>query len=183
MARIRDSDAVAYRRVFETYYEPLLLFAQKYVHSAEIAREVIQDVFSRLWRQRAGWVLRDTLRGYLYGAVRNACLNELKRQATEADNLARTSQEYASTPSMVPALGQASLSAQEELEVEERRVAIWNAVQQLPERRRMVVTLRWQHQLSYSEIAEAMDISVKGVEIQLARALADLAKSLERFVR
>jgi len=183
VARIRDGDAGAYRRVFEAYYEPLLRFAQKHVHSADTAREVIQDVFSRVWRQRAGWILHDTLRGYFYGAVRNACLNELKRQATEAHNLVRTSREYASYPDLTPAFGQVPPSPQEELEAEERRVAIWAAVQQLPERRRMVVTLRWQHQMSYAEIAEAMEISVKGVEIQLTRALADLAKSLERFVR
>ena len=44
--------------------------------------------------------------------------------------------------------------------------------------RRMVVVLRWQHQLTNPEIARIMGISVKGVEMQFSRALADLRRKL-----
>ena len=53
----------------------------------------------------------------------------------------------------------------------------------LPERRRMVVVLRWQHQMSHTEIANVLGISVKTVEVQMGRALASLRKQLGHFNR
>ena len=55
------------------------------------------------------------------------------------------------------------------------------AVLALPERRRMVVVLRWRHQMSYAEIASVLGISVKTVEVQMGRALASLRKQLGHF--
>ena len=52
------------------------------------------------------------------------------------------------------------------------------AMESLPERCRLVMQLRWREQLSYAEIAEVMQISVKGVENQLARGLAALRRRL-----
>ncbi len=47
----------------------------------------------------------------------------------------------------------------------------------------MVAILRWQHQLSYAEIAHVLAISVKTVEVQMGRALASLRKQLARLQR
>jgi RNA polymerase sigma-70 factor, ECF subfamily len=57
------------------------------------------------------------------------------------------------------------------------------AIAQLPERCRLVMQLRWQEQLGYSEIASILGISVKGVEIQLARGLRALRARVQRDAR
>ena len=54
------------------------------------------------------------------------------------------------------------------------------AIGHLPERCRLVMQLRWQEQLSHSDIASVMGISLKGVEIQLARGLRALRERLRR---
>ena len=67
------------------------------------------------------------------------------------------------------------------LERDELHAHLSRAVGELPERRRLVVLLRWQHQLSNGEIARVLGISEKGVETQFGRALAALRKRFARF--
>ena len=52
----------------------------------------------------------------------------------------------------------------------------------LPERCRLALTLRWQRQMSYAEVAEAMEISVKTVEIYVSRGLAALRENYRTFL-
>jgi RNA polymerase sigma factor (sigma-70 family) len=77
-------------------------------------------------------------------------------------------------------VGQGSLPARADaaLEAEELGNQLKAVVSRLPERRRLVVVLRWQYQLTNPEIARVMGISVKGVEMQFSRALADLRREL-----
>ena len=65
-------------------------------------------------------------------------------------------------------------SADADLEASELRDRLRAAVAALPERRRAVVVLRWRHGLTNPEIARILGISIKGVEVQFSRALADL---------
>src|SRR6059058_5465514 len=52
-ARVRAGDAAAFERAFRTYHAALCKFACRYVHSPEIAEELVHDVFARLWEERA----------------------------------------------------------------------------------------------------------------------------------
>ena len=130
------------------------------------------DVFARLWVRRAEWIVRTSVRSYLFGATRNGALNLRKRQAVEEDWAAASA---ASDPSERPDTPRRPDEVMESADAEERvRVAL----ETLPERCRLVMQLRWRDQLSYAEIAEVMDISVKGVENQLARGLKSLRDKL-----
>src|ERR1700691_4531022 len=75
VARIRAGDTHAYRAMFEAYYDPLCAFAGAYVDSPPTAEELVQDVFAWVWAERTRWTVRDSLKNYLFGAVRNRALN------------------------------------------------------------------------------------------------------------
>ena len=170
--RVRSGDASAFESLFRTYYEPLCRFCTRYVSEAALAEEIVQDVFARLWVRRAEWIVRTSVRSYLFGATRNGALNLRKRQAVEEDWAAASA---ASDPSERPDTPRRPDEVMESADAEERvRVAL----ETLPERCRLVMQLRWRDQLSYAEIAEVMDISVKGVENQLARGLKSLRDKL-----
>src|SRR6185503_19604962 len=171
--RIRRGDAGAFEELFREHHAGLCRFAAGYVRDAAVAEELVQDVFFELWRGRAGWELRATLRAYLFGAVRNRALNHLKRAKREGGWLARLRRETdPADPS--PAPDRAAVEA-------EAAAAVARAVARLPERARMAVELRWHHGLRHGEIAEVMGISVKGVENQLGRALKALRATLGDF--
>ncbi|MDF2770709.1 MAG: polymerase sigma-70 factor [Geminicoccaceae bacterium] len=168
VARIRAGDARALETLFRGHYRALCDFAVRYVRDAAAAEDLVQDLFADLWSRRESWVLRGSVRAYLFTAVRNRALNLRKRQAMERD------WERDESASEVPALHQVPDGADEVLEREELQHRVSAAVESLPERCRLVMHLRWHERMPHAEIAAVMGISVKGVEMQLARGLKAL---------
>ncbi|HJU66100.1 MAG TPA: RNA polymerase sigma-70 factor [Gemmatimonadaceae bacterium] len=170
--RIRAGDDGAFEAMFRDYYERLCLFTTGLVRSPETAEEIVQEVFLNIWTNRHGWQVRSGIAAYLYGAARNRALNHLQHLKVERLHEERTVREaQAFHAPGVPAADDVLLRQQ-------TAEAVRAAIEQLPERARLAVTLRWQHQLRHAEIAEVMGISVKGVENQLARALVMLRRHL-----
>ena len=166
--RVRAGDERALETLFRAYFAPLCEFAVRYVREPALAEEVVQDLFADLWARRADWQLRGSVRAYLFGAVRNRALNLRKRQATERDWVEDE------TVTEIRSLHREPDRADEAIERDELRSRVNAAVESLPERCRLVMHLRWREQMSHAEIAGIMGISVKGVEMQLARGLRAL---------
>ena len=168
VARIRASDERALETIFRAHYAAMCDFALRYVREPALAEELVQDLFADVWARRTQFHLTGSLRAYLFSAVRNRALNLRRRQAMESDwerdEIAGGSTSFQHAPEQPDAV----------LEREDVRARVSAAVESLPERCRLVMHLRWREQLRHAEIAEIMGISVKGVEIQLARGLRAL---------
>jgi RNA polymerase sigma-70 factor (ECF subfamily) len=173
VARIRSGDPGALEELFRAQYAPLCEFAARYLRDDALAEELVQDLFADLWARRHLWQVRDSVRAYLFAAVRNRALNVRKRQAMESD------WEADEASADVRALHADPEPADAALDRAELRTRLDQAIAALPERCRLVMHLRWREQMPYAEIASVMGISVKGVENQLARGLAAIR---QRFV-
>jgi RNA polymerase sigma-70 factor (family 1) len=178
VARVRLGDERAVESLFEAYYPALCDFVQSYLHSPEAAEDVVQTVFLRIWEHRATWDPATGVRAYLFAACRNRALGALKHDRVVARTAARVTSEL-----VVWAGGLGTLAADEAVQAGELARTLHAAVNTLPERRRTVVILRWQHQMSYAEIAAVLGISVKTVEVHVGRALAFLRKHLVHLQR
>src|SRR5256885_15005888 len=80
--RIRAGDAAAFERAFRTYLPALCKFACRYVHSREVAQELVHDVFATLWEERARLRV-GKLKSYLYAAVHNSAISHLRHERVE----------------------------------------------------------------------------------------------------
>ena len=162
------ADVRAFERLFRDNYGSLCRFATRFVDDPSRAEELVQSVFTTLWVNRATWAVEHSERAYLFAAVRNAALNDRKH--------ARVRREWEAAEARAEVADQRTDPSQpdELMEREETAQRVRGAIAALPERCRMVMDLRWRDQMSYAEIAEAMGISVKGVESQLARGLQRL---------
>src|SRR5687768_9374829 len=79
-ALIAAGEAGAFETLFKAYYNPLCVFAERYVRSAAIAEELVEDTFFWLWEHRADWQVKPGgVKPYLYRAVRNRALRQLAR--------------------------------------------------------------------------------------------------------
>jgi RNA polymerase sigma-70 factor (ECF subfamily) len=177
--RIRGGDIVAFEALFRAYYEKLLRFSLGYIGSLEAAEDLVQDVFARIWEQRAGWEVRESMAAYLYGSVRNRCLDYVRHRLVErrwAERVVATNAYSGDELQLVPE------SADAALEQDELDRAIRVAVQRLPERCRQTFLLSREHGLTYQEIAVVMGVSVPTVKIQIGRALRSLRTSLAPFL-
>lgn len=179
LARIRSGDAEAFSALFDEYYTSLCGFVLSYVRDAAVAEDLVQDLFCALWNQRAEWDPPGGIRGYLLVAARNRAISHLRRREV-AQRGARRWTDRSDAEDNVPG-PRGSTTPDRDAELAELAEACRRAIHRLPERQRLVVTLRWQHHLSHAEIARAMGISVKGVEVQLTRALKTLRTRLQHF--
>ncbi len=173
LKKVKDGDIKAFEQLFRLYYTPLCLYASSITGRRDVAEEIVQELFYKLWRDRAQIQIFRSLKSYLYGAVRNQSLQYCEQEMVRLqyrDILADLSE--ASTDS----------SPLEELETRELEQAIERTLESLPERRRKIYQMhRWQG-LKYKEIADALAISVKTVEAEMTKTHQLLKKEIERYI-
>jgi RNA polymerase sigma-70 factor (family 1) len=171
--RIRRGDAAALEALFHAYAPRLCRTVQRYVGAADVAEDVVQEIFLKIWRGRATWRVAAGVEAYLLLAARNQAYDCLKharvaeRWREREIGRAAGGVEAASEPDVLVALARAEDAA-----------AIERALAELPARQRVVCELRWREQLSYIEIARRLGISVRTVENQLGRAIKRIRAAL-----
>ena len=170
--RIRCGDDKAFEELFFKYYQSLCSFAVKFVKSREGAKDCVQEVFLKIWRNREDWEINYSLSVYVYRAVRNQALNKLEKQ----ENYYEYARQYFEE-------GFGELKGPGELSGDDTRMIelIWEIAETMPERRRTVFELQRKHGLSYKEISRVMDITRKTVENHMGRALQDIREQLARY--
>lgn len=173
--KIRAGNEQAFREMFRAHYSKLCGFAADYLNSVDRARDIVQDVFLKVWRQREEWEVHTSLKSYLYQAVRNRALNEIRRSETK-DRFESYKKHTAKE------LDQRT--AADTFHMRNLSEDVEKAISDLPDRRRMAFLLHRRHGFTYKEIARIMEISPKTVENQIGRALKTLRDQLaDRFSR
>jgi RNA polymerase sigma-70 factor (ECF subfamily) len=174
VARVQAGDAEAYSAIFLSCYASLVRFAYRYVHIQADAEEVVQDIMVRVWEQRATLPDAVNLKTYLYSAVRNRAIDVLRQR----QRILRF-EEHVAGDEVVPAMGQPADAIEDVLAAEDLTLCVSRVVTRLPVRCRQVFLLHRLHHLTHAEIAEAMGISPKTVQVQMGRALKALRRCRE----
>ena len=166
--RAADGDVDAFERLFRTFHAPLCELVDLYVHSQEVAEEIVQDLFLAIWMSRGRLGETRSPSGYLFTAARNRAIRHLRHGSV----VWRGKQRLAAHPATVP------IAEDVRLVTAETNAAVRKAIDCLPPRMRLAVVLQTYHEMSQAEIAVAMDISLKGVEKLLSTAKAKLRVQL-----
>ncbi|GAB3221613.1 RNA polymerase sigma-70 factor [Spirosoma arcticum] len=169
---IRQGDERAYEIIFRQHYAPLCRYARQFLTDADEAEEEVQAMFLALWERRDGLFITTSLKGYLFRAVHNRCLNRIKHFAVrdEYQQHARYVAETTAESPMQRLLGD---------ELSDR---LRMAIQKLPEQCRLAFTLSRFEELRYGEIADQLGISPKTVENQIGKALRILRTELSDYL-
>lgn len=170
--RIRRGDEYAFEILFNQYYSRLCVFANTYLNSLDLSRDVVQDVFIKIWDNRENFYINQSLKAYLYQSVRNQSLNSIQKSKRE-QKLEKRLQKHQEVQ------GSAKDPEMSVLTTEELTEKVWKLVDNLPERRRAIFVLYRKHGLSYKEIAEVMGIARKTVENQMGKSLQFLREKLD----
>ncbi|MCV9386335.1 RNA polymerase sigma-70 factor [Reichenbachiella ulvae] len=164
------SDEKQFELLFKEFYQPLTAFAFQYLKDSIEAEETIQEIFSTLWQKSEEIEIRTTVKSYLYGAVRNNCLNQLKHK--------KVIQAHEET---VRFQGEES-NGEDFLELEELQQRIDSALDSLPEKCRQIFEMSRFEDKKYKDIAEELDLSIKTVETQMSRALKVMRAALGQYL-
>lgn len=170
--QIRSGDEQAFEQVFRANYAGMCGYAMKYLEEMEHAEEVVQEVFLNYWDKRTTLEVTGSLEAYLYRAVRNTCLNNLKHQ--------KVKRQYAlAQTEVLKAEENQSRDKVIELELQQK---IDDCIAQLPPERRKIFKLSREEGMKYKEIADELGLSVKTVEAQMGKALKFLRENLIEYL-
>ncbi len=178
--RLEAGDITAFEMLYNEHYAPLCHFAQRFVFDLDTAREIVQDVFVRIWEKKTSLPAEISLKNYLYTSVRNKCIDYLKHLNVKNEFRKKRIKEI---------LDQGNNSSNtiddplDGLITKELENAIKDAIETLPEKCREIFMLSRFKGLKYREIAKELNISVKTVETQMSRAFESLREKLPDYFR
>ena len=159
-----------FESLFRSYYADLVSFASHYVEDWEKADEIVQDTFSNIWAKIHETHIRTTAKSYLYGAIRHACLNEIKHGKVIQKHLNYEKSHFEEA------------FAVDFLEFSELKIKVQKALEELPAKCREVFELSRFDGMKYQEIATHMDISIKTVERHMGKALKVMRDRLGHYL-
>lgn len=162
---LKRRDETALSVLFDTYYEKLYLFAEKYIYDSDKAHDIVQDVFLKIWENAERLELTSSIQHYLFASVRNGCLNYLKSLQIEDRNNRKYMEAYIESQNV------------DMVDDEELLARIRQVLDELPEKCREVCLLRFVEGCKYAEIAARLDMNENTVKAQLHRGMERLKQA------
>ncbi|HET6558435.1 MAG TPA: RNA polymerase sigma-70 factor [Prolixibacteraceae bacterium] len=167
-------DEKMYEFIFKAYFPRLMAFTKKIIRDKNIAEDIIQDVFLKVWVKRKE-IEEESFQSYIFTLVRNACLNHLKHQQivnnyqTKIEDTSREEVLYYADFFSDPFHQTVYSEIQHEID---------KAIQELPEQTSRVFRLSRFEGMKNSEIAEMLNVSIRTVEKHNTKALQKLKDHL-----
>lgn len=170
---LQDNSEKAIEIIFKRYFPEMVRAANRLLQDENTAKDVIQEVFYKFWNNRDRLNIQSTIRGYLKRSSVNAALDHLRKK--QNFKIVDTEDALVHQPTRLS-------SAVQQLEGDELQKRINQAIQNLHPRCRAVFLLSRKEQLSYKQIAEKLEISIKTVESHMTTALRLLRTELAAFL-
>ncbi|NML21485.1 RNA polymerase sigma-70 factor [Pseudoflavitalea sp. G-6-1-2] len=167
---ISQSDEKAFRELFDQYSQLIFSFAYHLTDSDIIAKDVVQEIFIRIWTNRHTLDQIVNIRAWILRLTRNHVLNGLKRKAHETMLLRE----------IKAGLTEDHHPTDEAIQYRELETLLQQAIAQLPPQQQKVYQLSRNAGMKHDEIATALNISPETVKKHIMAALLSIRKYLEK---
>lgn len=167
--QIKDGNSDIFKEVYRFYYNPLCLFAYKYIDDKDEVEDIVQETMVYVWENRKKSTI-ENIKTYLFTAVKHACLNRLNHIKVVNRHKEQTALEI----KLLELEHDDSFLIEEQ---KERQLLVEEMLASLPEQRQRIMRLRYIDGLSAKEIAEQTDISQRTVETHIYKAVKSLASA------
>jgi len=173
MRLLRDGADSALTELVERYQNDVFRFCLHYVRHIEVAKELAQETFLRVYAARSRFDTARLLKPWMLCIARNLCLNELKRvKIAPMDSLEQLA--ASGSQGQRSAMSEGTAIPSDELMARERRAALMRALDHLPVDARELVTMRFFEHMPAREIAAVVDSTEGAVRTRLYRVLREL---------
>lgn len=175
--KIKTGNINEFEKLFKKYYNSLCNFSYKIVENADIAEEIVQNLFVNLWFNKEKLEIKD-LKNYLFKSTYNNSLQTKKFYKVRQDYINEQHKKNAEN------FNTEELNEFEKVyydhEINERINELLN---KMPDKRKKIFIMNKFEGLKYEEIAKILSISVKTVEANISKALKFLRKGLAKYVQ
>lgn len=146
-----------FEHFYRCLYRPLGMYALRYTENIDDAEDIVQETFANVWDKISSGEVISDFKSYMYRAVKNRALSFLQSSPYEL------SEEIQNDNS--------DEVEEEQIYIAERDARLWTAIDKLPAQRRKIFLLAKRDGLTYAEIAEELNLSIKTIEHQINKAL------------
>jgi RNA polymerase sigma-70 factor (family 1) len=169
--QLRAQDVPAFEEIYRRYWRVLYAIAYRRIQCREISEEIVQDIFTSLWVNRRTTVIQS-LPAYLTTAVKYKVINHITR---EMSHHAYTHEQQKR------GIALQDNCTEESVLLDDFNGALEREIEKLPAKRRQIVRLHKNEDLSLKQVATRMGISEKTAENQYGKALKVLKLNLKHF--
>ena len=145
-----------YNSLFNRLYKHLCLFANKYVENLEVSKDIVQDVFVKIWEDKIEFKNENSIKSYLYTSVKNKSLDFLKSKHYKSTDLLsiRKIEKLESEPFFL-----------REVVILETSIIIEKAINTLPNKCAKIIRLNLKG-LTNLKIANELELSINTIKAQ-----------------
>lgn len=165
---IDGESAATFEKIFMKYQPILLYFINGFIKDLETSKDICQNIFFMLWRDRKKLSAISSLDTYLFFIAKGAVCNFFDHEVVSDKYISHILHSPIETD-----------DSEERLFANELENKIRQTIKEMPQKRRLIFYLSRDKRLSNQEIAERLNISRRTVENHLTSALADIRKSLK----
>lgn len=180
LIKLRQGDERVYGDLYRSYFPRFRSFANSYVRDEFTAENIVQDAFTTLWENKENLAEDSNVLSYLLTIIKNKSLNHLShlqtRYIVEEKMISQQAREIELRCLTLRATDPESIFSSE------IQSLIRQTLAKLPEQTRQVIEMSRFDQLSNKEIALRLNISVKGVEYHVTKALKSLRIGLKDYM-
>lgn len=176
MLRFKNGEAAAFDLLFARHTRSVINFAYRFVRDRQVAEEMAQEIFLRVYEGAARYQVQSRFSTWLYRIATNVCLNEIRKPRFRAihEPLASGPERDSVIQVAEPGSGPHRL-----LERQAMVRVIREALDSIPEKQRTAFILNKYQEFSYAEVAEIMKTSEKAIKSLIHRARETLAARLK----
>jgi RNA polymerase sigma-70 factor, ECF subfamily len=183
MARVKAGDDEAFNQLMLRHERTVVNLVYRFTGNREIAGDLAQEVFLRIYRASGRFEAKAKFFTYLYKVTLNLCRNyRAKAQRRQTTSLSAPRSGYGGEDLPTRELEDPIGSAEEQVSRLELSAMVREAVESLPEQQREAVVLQRFQGLAYEEIAEALNLSVPAVKSRIHRAKLNLKEKLGPYL-
>lgn len=168
LAQIAVGDQKSFAIIFAYYSKTIYPFALKLTRSDELAEEILQDVFLKIWINRENLINIENFGAYLNRITRNHSYNIMKRIAHEALIVFEVSKQ----------MSEGVNNTENDIVYKDVQGTLNNALSHLTPQQKLIFTLCNRDGLKYSEVANQLNISPSTVHTHMKLALKLIRKHL-----
>lgn len=165
---LKNRDHFAFTEIYNRYAMLLFYKVNQMIRDEEIAKDIIQDLFTGLWEKSDLIQENNNLSGYLYIIARNAVLKYIQFSKIKNDYISSLAH-YASD---------VSLDTLQDIGERELQDVIQKEIEKLPSKMKVIFEMSRNDNLTHAQIAERLGISDKTVKKQVQNALKRLKDNL-----
>lgn len=165
---LKKGDFEAFDRLFWCYQKRLYHFALSTLKDYEDARDVVQEAFLRIWKNRENLDEQSSLQSFLFTISYNIIVDTMRKKVSD-----RNFRDYLQKNAI-----DKESQVEKEVEFNELRTIYNNAVEELPSERKKIYKLHRFENMKYEEIADQLELSVNTVRGQMYKAISYLRKRI-----